>query len=51
MIFENIAFLIPTHRPHYEYIYSLLNKLKNNNIHINIYLVFSNIPDSDKIAY
>ena len=45
MIFENIAFLIPTHRPHYEYIYSLLNKLKNNNIHINIYLVFSNIPD------
>lgn len=43
----NIALLIPTHPPHYHYIYDLLNKCKNNNIEVDIFLVFSNKIDYD----
>ena len=42
MKIDNIAFLIPVHPPHYHYIYNLINKCKNNDIEVDIFLVFSN---------
>jgi len=42
---KNTAFLIPIYPPHYQYIYNLINKLKVNDIKIDIYLVFSNNSD------
>jgi hypothetical protein len=45
MNIDNIAFLIPIHPPHYHFMYNLINKLKYNNIKIDIYLVFSNNTD------
>jgi len=45
MPIENIAMLIPIHPPHYNYIYNLIIKLKESDIHIDIHLVFSNRED------
>jgi len=42
---EGIAFVIPIHPPHYHYLYTLLDKLKENNITIDIFLVFSTEDD------
>ena len=42
MRIEKIAWLIPIHPPHYHYIYTLLDKLQEHAIRIDIYLVFSN---------
>jgi len=41
MNIDTICILIPTHPPHYHYIYALLNKLKEHTIQIDIFLVFS----------
>ena len=45
MKIDNIAFLIPVYPPHYGYLYNLLNTVENNDIQIDIYLVFSNQTD------
>jgi hypothetical protein len=45
MKIDNIAFLIPIHTPHYHYMYKLLKKIKNNDIEIDIFLIFSNTTD------
>jgi hypothetical protein len=37
-----IALLIPIYPKDYEHIYRILNKLKDNDIHINVYCIFSN---------
>ena len=50
MKIENVALLIPIHPPHYQFVYDLLNKLKANDIHIDIHLVFSKQADCDKFA-
>ncbi len=42
MRIENITLLIPTYPPHYSYIYSLLSKCRENDIDIDIHLIFSN---------
>ena len=42
---DNVAFIIPTYPPHYHYIYNLIDKLKSNNLHIDIFLIFSNQED------
>ena len=42
---NNVAFLIPIYPPHYHYLYDIINKLKDNNIKIDIILIFSS--DSD----
>jgi hypothetical protein len=42
---DNVAFLIPIHPKHYHFIYNLINKLKSNDIKVDIYLVFSNNTD------
>ena len=42
---QDIAFIIPIHPPHYHYLYALLDKLKANNITIDIFLVFSTEDD------
>ena len=47
MKIDNIAFLIPVHPPHYHYIYNLINKCRNNDIEVDIFLVFSNETDYD----
>jgi hypothetical protein len=47
MKIDNIAFLIPVHPPHYHYIYNLINRCKNNDIEVDIFLVFSNEADYD----
>jgi hypothetical protein len=44
---KDIAFVIPTHPPHYKYLYDLLNKLEKHNIFIDIFLVFSTESDYD----
>jgi len=41
MNIDSICMLIPIHPPHYDYLYALLMKLKENNIDIDIFLVFS----------
>jgi len=41
-IINNIALLIPVYPPHYPFVYNILNKLKNNKIYIDTYLIFSN---------
>jgi len=43
----NVAFLIPIHPPHYHFMYNLLNKCRNNDIEVDIFLVFSNTTDYD----
>ena len=45
MKIDNIAFLIPIHPPHYDFMYNLLNTCINNNIDIDIFLVFSDTTD------
>ena len=45
MLIDNVALLIPCHPPHYQFIYNLINKLNNNNIIIDIFIVFSNTHD------
>jgi hypothetical protein len=47
MKIDNIAFLIPIYPPHYHYIYNLINKCINNDIEVDIFLVFSNSIDYD----
>jgi hypothetical protein len=47
MKIDNIAFLIPIHPPHYHFMYNLINKCRNNNIEVDIFLVFSNNTDYD----
>ena len=37
-----IAFLIPIYPAHYHNLYNILNKLKDNNIYIDVYCIFSN---------
>jgi hypothetical protein len=50
MKIENITLLIPLHPPKYHFIYSLLNRFDNNNIEIDIHLVFSNRADYDMFS-
>ena len=45
MEITNTAFVIPTHPPHYHYIYNLIWRLEQAKIHIDIFLVFSNTSD------
>ena len=47
---REVAFIIPIYPPHYHYIYNLLTKLKQHNIVVDIYLVFSNQEDYDAFA-
>jgi hypothetical protein len=42
---DNVALLIPVYPKHYTVMYTLLNKIKDNNIHIDIYCIFSNSDD------
>lgn len=44
---DNVCLLIPVHPPYYTLMYNLINKLKDNNIHIDIYCIFSNKNDYD----
>lgn len=44
---DNVALLIPVHPKHYELMYKLLNKFKDNNISINVYCIFSNKGEYD----
>lgn len=39
---DNVTLLIPVHPKHYTLMYKLLNKIKDNNINIDIYCIFSN---------
>lgn len=50
MKIENIAILIPIHPPKYNFIYDLINKLKLNDIQIDMHLVFSNGEDLNKFS-
>jgi len=50
MKIDNIAFLIPIHPPHYNFIYNLINKITTNDIEIDIYLVFSNDTDYNNFS-
>jgi hypothetical protein len=45
MKIETIAFLIPCHPPHYHYIYDLIHKCNDNDIKIDIHVVFSSKHD------
>jgi len=47
MKIDNIAFLIPIHPPKYDYMYNLINKCRNNDIEVDIFLIFSNMIDYD----
>jgi hypothetical protein len=48
MKIDNIAFLIPIHPRHYHFMYNLINKCRNNDIEVDIFLVFSgNTTDYD----
>ena len=42
---DNITLLIPVYPKHYQLVYSILNTLKNNNIQIDVHLIFSNRDD------
>jgi len=44
-LITDVAFVIPTHPPHFHYLYNLLNKLEKHHITIDIFLVFSNDND------
>lgn len=44
-IIQDIAFIIPIHPPDYHYLYKLLSRLKENEIDIDIFLVFSTNDD------
>jgi hypothetical protein len=46
----NVAFVIPIYPPHYDFIYNLLNKCTNNDIEVDIFLVFSNNKDYDSFT-
>ena len=46
-----LAFIIPIHPKHYNYIYNLINVIFQNNIIIDIYLVFSNENDYNVFPY
>lgn len=50
MHIDNIAILIPIHPPNYHYMYNLINKLKEHDIHIDICLVFSNNTEYDRFT-
>jgi len=45
MKISNTAFLIPVHPPKYTYLYDLINSFINNEISIDLYIVFSNSAD------
>lgn len=47
---DNVALLIPVYPKHYPHVYSLLNKLKDNNIHIDVYCIFSNRGEYDSFT-
>lgn len=47
---KDIALLIPTHPPHYPYIYALLNKFKEYQISMTVHLVFSSEADLDSFT-
>ena len=47
MIIDNVALLIPIHPPHYHFIYNALDKLKSNDIAIDVFLIFSSKSDYD----
>ena len=47
---DNVTLLIPVHPKHYTLMYSLLNKLKDNNIHIDVYCIFSNKSEYDSFT-
>jgi hypothetical protein len=49
-IIKKVAFLIPSHPPHYHYIYNLVNNLTKYDIKVDIYLVFSNMEDYNKFT-
>ena len=42
---DNTVLLIPMHPKHYTLVYRLLNKLRDNKIHIDIYGIFSDTDD------
>jgi len=44
-LITDVAFVIPSYPPHYNYLYDLLDKLKKHNIIIDIFIVFSNQAD------
>ena len=44
---DTVAMLIPVHPSSYKYIYNLLKKMKENNIVIDIFLIFSSQSDYD----
>jgi len=44
---DNVALLIPVHPKHYELMYKLLNKFKDNKISIDVYCIFSNRGEYD----
>jgi len=44
---DNVALLIPVHPKHYKLVYNILNTLKNNNIQIDVHLIFSNRSEYD----
>ena len=44
---DNVAMLIPVHPSSYKYMYNLLKKMKENNIVIDIFLIFSSQSDYD----
>jgi len=45
MRITDVALIIPSYPPHYHYVYNVLNKLHQNNIQIDIFIVFSNQSD------
>jgi hypothetical protein len=44
-IIRNVAFIIPIHPKHYHFIYKFIDNIKENNINIDIFLVFSDEKD------
>ena len=50
MNITKVAFIIPVHPPHYQFIYDLLLKLKKYNIRIDIFLIFSSQEDYEVFA-
>ena len=51
IIIDNVAFCIPIHPPKYQYIYDLILKLENNNILIDIFLIFSSEFDYNAFIF
>jgi len=48
MNISEVAFIIPSHPPHYHYNYDFIRKLQDNNIIIDIFIVFSNQSDYEQ---